>query len=62
MQLIAKNSYYKSLIQGLKKCRKKIDKEGKIQTTLKYLNSKQDSLEKLGHPRKIYRITLDKPL
>jgi hypothetical protein len=40
MQLIAKNNYYKSLIQGLKKCRKKIDKDGKIQSTLEYLNSK----------------------
>lgn len=34
MQIIAKNSYYRSLIQGLKKCRKKIDKQGKIESTL----------------------------
>ena len=58
MQLIAKNSYYKSLIQGLKKCRKKIDKDGKIETTLKYLGSKQDEIDKLGHPRKVYRLNL----
>lgn len=34
MDLIANNNYYKSLIQGLKKCRKKIDKEGRLEETL----------------------------
>jgi hypothetical protein len=58
MQLIAKNNYYKSLIQGLKKCRKKIDKAGKISKTIEYLNSKDDQLEKLGNPRKVYQVQL----
>lgn len=58
MQIIAKNNYIKSLIQGLKKCRKKIDKEGRIETTLNYLKSKEDSIDKLGHPRKVYRISV----
>lgn len=62
MQLIAKNSYYKSLIQGLKNCRKKIDKEGKIETTLKYLGSKQEEMDRLGQPRKVYRLSLEKPI
>lgn len=43
MGIIAKNNYYKSLIQGLKKCRKKIDKDGRIEKTLDYLKSREDS-------------------
>lgn len=30
MELIAEGNHCKSLIQGLKMCRKKIDKQGKI--------------------------------
>jgi hypothetical protein len=58
MQLIAKNNYYKSLIQGLKVCRKKIDQSGKISNTIDYLNTKKEQLEKFGNPRKVYQVSL----
>ena len=56
MELISNNNYFKSMIQGLKKCRRKIDKEGRIEETLNFLKERERESEFLGKPRKIYHI------
>lgn len=56
MEVIAKNNYLKSMIQGLKKCRRKIDKEGRVEETLRYLTERGKECDVLGKGRKIYHV------